>query len=91
MGSCDEICQIKLLGSLINQDPPPPFQNRIHAALYIKPTHLGGEVPVKDALGVEVGHAPGDVSGDLHSHRPGELQVSVVEEVFQGAAVDVLP
>ena len=51
--------------------------------------YLGGEVPVEDALAVEVLQATGDVQGQAQAHPPGEWRLAL-QELLQVPAVDVL-
>lgn len=51
--------------------------------------YLGGEVPVEDALAVEVLQASGDVQRQAHPHRPGQVHVAV-QQLLQVPPVDVL-
>lgn len=52
-------------------------------------TDLGGEVPVEDTLGVQVGHPAGDVTGQLHSGGPTQVFVAL-QKLLQVPSVDVL-
>ena len=52
--------------------------------------YLGCEVPVEDALSVQVGHAPRDVGGQGHSLPPGDFDTTGLQDSVQRTAVDVL-
>ncbi len=51
--------------------------------------HLGGEVPVEDALAVQVLQSPGDVQGQAEPHAPRQVHVAA-QQLLQVTAVDVL-
>ena len=50
--------------------------------MHVSLTYPGREVSVKDTSGVEVGHALCNVQRYLHPWRPGEVDGTVVEQVF---------
>lgn len=52
--------------------------------------HLAGEVPMDDALGVQVLHAAGDVPRYGHPHRLLDLLLLVVYDLVQRSRVYVL-
>lgn len=51
--------------------------------------HLGGEVPVEDALAVQVLQSPGDVQGQVDPHAPRQVHVAA-QQLLQVTAIDVL-
>lgn len=51
--------------------------------------HLGGEVPVEEALAVQVLQPTGDVQGQAGPHTPGQVHVAA-QQLLQVATVDVL-
>lgn len=51
--------------------------------------HLGGEVPVEDALAVQVAQPAGDVLGQAEAHAPRQVHVAA-QQLLQITAVDVL-
>lgn len=51
--------------------------------------HLGGEVPVEEALAVQVLQSPGDVQGQAEPHTPRQVHVAA-QQLLQVTAVDVL-
>lgn len=51
--------------------------------------YLGGEVPVEDALAVQVVKPAGNVQGQTDSHTPGQVEVTV-QQLLQVASIYVL-
>lgn len=51
--------------------------------------HLGGEVPVEEALAVQVLQSPGDVLGQAEPHTPRQVHIAA-QQLLQVPAVDVL-
>lgn len=51
--------------------------------------HLGGEVPVEDALAVQILQSSGDVQSQAEPHAPRQVHVAV-QQLLQVTAVDVL-
>lgn len=51
--------------------------------------HLGGEVPVEEALAVQVVESPGDVQRQAQAHLPRQVHLAG-QQLLQVTAVDVL-
>lgn len=51
--------------------------------------HLGGEVPVEEALAVQVVESPGDVQRQAQAHLPRQVHLAA-QQLLQVTAVDVL-
>ena len=52
--------------------------------------YLGGQIPVEESSGVEVRDALGHVQRQRHPHRPWQLLLAHLDQLFQTSAVDVL-